>query len=68
MSKSAPEGCLFLDDAPEDIRRKLRKAVATEEGLESLTFLYRAFVGESAPASNEELKGRLAEALIARFC
>jgi tryptophanyl-tRNA synthetase len=68
MSKSAPEGCLFLDDAPEDIRKKLRKAVANEEGLENLTFLYRAFVGEGVPASNEELKAHLAEALIARFC
>ncbi|MDP3901749.1 MAG: tryptophan--tRNA ligase [bacterium] len=33
MSKSLPNGCLFLDDKPEDIRAKFRKAV-TDSGSE----------------------------------
>ena len=36
MSKSVPEGCIFLDDEPEEIRRKLQKAVtASEAGKQS---------------------------------
>lgn len=31
MSKSVPEGCIFLDDEPEEIRRKLQKAVTASE-------------------------------------
>jgi tryptophanyl-tRNA synthetase len=65
MSKSSPEGCLFLDDPPDVIRRKLRRANTTEAGLENLRFLYREFVGPEPPAFNEELKTRLAESLIA---
>jgi tryptophanyl-tRNA synthetase len=64
MSKSTPQGCLFLDDSPEAIRSKLRKATATEEGMENLRFLYREFVGENIPESNEQLKSNLAEAII----
>ncbi|MEK7115209.1 MAG: tryptophan--tRNA ligase [Patescibacteria group bacterium] len=33
MSKSQPEGCLFIDDAPEEIERKIMSAV-TDSGLE----------------------------------
>lgn len=64
MSKSSPHGCLFLDDSPDVIRKKFMKATATEEGLENLGFLYKRFVGEEVPASNETLKKQLAEALI----
>lgn len=31
MSKSEPDGCLFLDDEPEEIHRKLKKAVTASE-------------------------------------
>jgi tryptophanyl-tRNA synthetase len=31
MSKSVPEGCIFLDDEPEVIRHKLQKAVTASE-------------------------------------
>lgn len=31
MSKSLPEGCLFIDDSPEDIKRKLSHAVTDSE-------------------------------------
>jgi hypothetical protein len=67
MSKSSPQGCLLLDDSPESIRQKLRKATAKEAGLDNRTFLYREFVGAEIPAANEELKTRLAEALIECF-
>lgn len=64
MSKSSPQGCIFLDDYPEDIRQKLRKATADEEGLENLKFLFREFVKSEPPTSNQELKETLAETLI----
>ncbi len=64
MSKSQPQGCVFLDDTPDDIRRKLRKATATEAGLENLSFLYREFVGPDVPTSNQDLKETLAGKII----
>lgn len=64
MSKSSPQGCLFLDDTPDDIRHKLRKATADDKGLENLSFLYREFVGDNVPTSNQQLKEQLAEAVI----
>lgn len=67
MSKSSPHGCLFLDDTPDEMRRKLRKATATEAGLESLGHLYREFVGPDVPPYNEVLKNTLADALIEKF-
>ncbi|MDI6717945.1 MAG: tryptophan--tRNA ligase [Patescibacteria group bacterium] len=33
MSKSMPEGCLFMDDSPDEIRNKIKKAV-TDSGTE----------------------------------
>ncbi len=67
MSKSHPEGCLFLDDSPEDIRFKLQKAVCDELGLENLRFLYNHFVKEEIPYSNKNLKDKLADVLISLF-
>jgi len=64
MSKSQPQGCVFLDDKPDDIRYKIRKATATDAGLENLSFLYREFVGPVVPSSNLELKEALAEAIV----
>lgn len=64
MSKSSPQGCLFLDDTPDEIRHKLRKATADEEGLNNLKFLYGEFVKETPPESNQKLKENLADALI----
>lgn len=64
MSKSSPAGCIFLDDYPEDIRQKIRKATADEAGLENLRFLFTEFVKSEIPQSNLELKETLAEALI----
>lgn len=67
MSKSSPKGCLFLDDSPDTIRQKLRKAVADEKGYENLCYLYSFFVGGEIPSSNLELKERLAEAIIEKL-
>jgi tyrosyl-tRNA synthetase len=67
MSKSSPQGCLFLDDTADDIRQKIRKAVADEEGLNNLKFLYEEFVKETPPESNQKLKENLSEAIIRRL-
>lgn len=63
MSKSSPEGCLFLDDPPDAIAKKIKRATMTDAGRENLAFLYRAFVGEDVPESNSLMKERLTEAL-----
>jgi len=65
MSKSSPDGCLFLDDTSEAIKDKLKSATATSEGIENLSVLYRHFVGLNVPVMNSDLKTHLAEALIA---
>ena len=67
MSKSSPQGCLFLDDAPDTIRQKIRRATANPEGLGNLHLLYREFVGGEVPERNEQLKNELAETLILTF-
>jgi len=67
MSKSSPQGCIFLDDSPEEIRQKLRKATVDEAGLENLRFLFAEFRQSDIPESNQELKEKLAEALIDAF-
>lgn len=64
MSKSSPQGCLFLDDTADEIRQKIRKATADEEGLNNLKFLYGEFVKDTPPESNQKLKEVLAEAII----
>lgn len=58
MSKSRPEGCLFLDDEPEIIRKKIKRAV-TDSGSEvkfdekekpaisNLLLIYSAFSGKA---------------------
>lgn len=67
MSKSEPDGCLFLNDPPDAIRAKLRAAVADEAGLANLRSLYGRFVGGEIPAMNADLKLRLADAMIDAF-
>lgn len=64
MSKSSPEGCLFLDDSAADIRRKIKRATTTTDGLENLEFLYREFVGGEVPQLASDLKTELADAII----
>ncbi len=58
MSKSSPKGCLFLDDSPETIRKKIGAAVTDsgdavsydekkKEGLSNLIRIYAAFSGKT---------------------
>lgn len=67
MSKSAPEGCLFLDDPIDVMARKIRKATMDEAGTESMRFLYTEFVSKEVPTSNQKLKEGLTAAMIERF-
>ncbi len=67
MSKSSPDGCLFLDDSPDEIGAKLKAATADAQGRENLEFLYREFVGPEVPDMNSELKVKLTDALVRCF-
>lgn len=67
MSKSSPEGCLFLDDSPESVAKKLRAATMDEAGRENLVFLYNEFVGPNPPESNQKLKEELAVGIVDRM-
>ncbi|MGC9610901.1 MAG: tryptophan--tRNA ligase [Minisyncoccia bacterium] len=69
MSKSRPAGCLFLDDAPEVIRKKIMSAVTDsgsgvradiegKEGIGNLILLYSALSGESARAIEKKYAGK----------
>ena len=64
MSKSSPEGCLFLDDDREVIVKKIKRATMDEAGRANMVFLYNEFVGGEVPDSNEPLKERLVEGLL----
>lgn len=66
MSKSEPEGCLFLDDTPDAIRKKIKKAVTTDEGRQNLIDLFQNLGGggDLVPAMNEPLKEMLTDRLI----
>ncbi len=69
MSKSRPEGCLFLDDAAEIIRKKIMRAV-TDSGKEiradiegkpaigNLLMLYAGVSGKTVGALEKEYQGR----------
>ena len=61
MSKSDPDSCLFIDDSPEDIKRKLARAVTDSDaqilydpekkpGLSNLLDIYGAFTGKDPHA------------------
>ena len=67
MSKSHPEGCLFLDDSPDEIRTKVRRAVMDEAGEANMRVLYAEFVGEEMPTMFGEAKPKLADNLIERL-
>ena len=65
MSKSDPKGCLFLDDAPEDIQAKIKAATMTQEGHDNLVKLYRDLGdGDVIPAQNSVFKPMVADLLI----
>lgn len=64
MSKSVPESCVFLDDTPAIVKKKIMKAVTDEAGRKNLEFIFTSLCDEEAPQSNEQLKQRIAELVI----
>ena len=69
MSKSDPEGCVFLLDRPEDIRRKLKRAVTDSEteirydpqnkpGVSNLLTLYCTAAGKTVEEAEAEFAGQ----------
>ena len=71
MSKSAPEGCVFLMEKPEDIARKFKRAVtdsdtercvryAPEEkpGVSNLMNIYSAVTGKNMEEIEQEFDGK----------
>ncbi len=67
MSKSNPSGCLFLDDSPDEIRRKIKSAVTDEAGIKNLKTLYNEFVEgkeEDFPESYGKAKIVLSENIL----
>ena len=64
MSKSDPEGCLFLDDSPQEVECKIKAAVMTPDGRENLIHLYRRLGGiGDIPGLNSEFKPMVAAAI-----
>ena len=69
MSKSDPEGCVFLMDSPDDIRRKFKRAVTDSEtsvrfdpqqkpGVSNLLTIYCAATGKTVPEAEREFEGK----------
>jgi tryptophanyl-tRNA synthetase len=69
MSKSDPDGCLFIDDSPEEIKRKLARAVTDsgseisydpekKPGLSNLLEIYGALTGKDPRGVAGDFKGR----------
>ena len=69
MSKSMPESCLFIDDSPEEIRNKIKRAV-TDSGSEikydkknksaisNLLEIYSELSGEAIPKLEKKFSGK----------
>ncbi len=69
MSKSDPEGCVFLLDKPEDIKRKFKRAVTDSEahidynpekqpGVSNLLSIYCAATGKAMPDALAQFDGQ----------
>jgi tryptophanyl-tRNA synthetase len=69
MSKSDPDGCLFIDDSPEEIKRKLARAVTDsgseilydpekKPGLSNLLEIYGAFADKDPHAVAIDFEGK----------
>ncbi len=69
MSKSEPDGCVFLMDSPEDIMRKFKRAVTDCEtavrydrenkpGISNLLTIYCAATGKTAAEAEAEFEGQ----------
>ena len=70
MSKSVPDGCVFLLDSPDDIRRKFKRAVTDSDrencirydkvnkpGVANLMNIYSTLTGKSMPEIEAEFAG-----------
>lgn len=71
MSKSIPEGCVFLMEKPEDIQRKFKRAItdsdvehcvrydpANKPGVSNLMAIYAAVTGKTYPEIEAEFDGQ----------
>lgn len=69
MSKSQPEGCLFLDDSPEEIKKKIGRAVTdsgsevkfdmnNKAGVSNLLMLYEALTDLSVAELENKYAGK----------
>ena len=71
MSKSVPDGCVFLMDSPEDILRKFKRAVTDSDtencvrydkgakpGVANLINIYATITGKSIPEIEAEFAGK----------
>jgi tryptophanyl-tRNA synthetase len=69
MSKSSPKGCLFLDDSPQEIKKKIMSAVTDSEnkikydkknkpGLSNLLALYSSLSDKSIKETEKEFQGK----------
>lgn len=69
MSKSDPDGCVFLMDSPDDIRRKFKRAVTDSEtsvkydrdskpGVSNLLTIYCAATGKTIEEAENEFEGK----------
>ena len=65
MSKSEESGCLFLDDSPGDVERKIKAATMTDEGRANRVQLYLDLGGtEEIPEMNSVFKPMVAMAVM----
>ena len=69
MSKSQPEGCLFLDDSPKEIENKIKRAVTdsgseikfdleNKAGISNLLLIYEALTGETIADLEKKYAGK----------
>jgi hypothetical protein len=65
MSKSYPEGCLFLDDPKETIKKKIKTAdLTSEQGRLNCQLLCNLFVVPYVPEAMAETRNQLANNII----
>ena len=71
MSKSIPDGCVFLMDSPDDIRRKFKRAITDSDtencvrfdkenkpGVANLMSIYSTLTGKTIPEIEKEFEGK----------
>lgn len=68
MSKSEPSGCLFIDDSPEEIKKKIARATTdsgsevkhapNKPGISNLLEIYSALSGEPIPKLEKKFAGK----------